>query len=68
MPWDRYASVSILCADSGLADGLSTAIFNMEYEDGLELIESLDGVEALWIYPDGTESYSTGFENIISRE
>ena len=61
MPWDRYASVTILCEDSGLADGLSTAVFNMEISDGLELIESLDGVEALWIYPDGTEERSSGF-------
>ncbi len=61
MPWDRYASVTILCEDSGLADGLSTAVFNMEIGDGLELIESLDGVEALWIYPDGTEERSSGF-------
>lgn len=61
MPWNRYASVTILCEDSGLADGLSTAVFNMEIDDGMELIESMDGVEALWIYPDGTEERSSGF-------
>ncbi len=61
MPWDRYASVTILCGDSGLADGLSTAVFNMELKDGLALIESMDGVEALWICPDGTEERSSGF-------
>lgn len=61
MPWDRYASVTILCEDSGLADGLSTAVFNMEIDDGLKLIESLNGVEALWICPDGTEQRSSGF-------
>ncbi len=60
-PWNRYASVTILCGDSGLADGLSTAVFNMEIEDGLALIESLEGVEALWIYPDGSEERSSGF-------
>ncbi len=61
MPWNRYASVTILCEDSGLADGLSTAVFNMEPEDGKALIERMDGVEALWIYPDGTEERSAGF-------
>lgn len=61
MPWDRYESVTILCGDSGLADGLSTAVFNMEIEDGLGLIEGMDGVEALWIYPDKTEVRSSGF-------
>lgn len=62
MPWNEYDSVSILCADSGLADALSTAIFNMKQQDGLALIERLDGVEAMWLYPDGTEAYSSGFK------
>ncbi len=60
-PWDRYVSVTVLCADSGLADGLSTGVFNMEPEEGKALIESMDGVEVLWIYPDGTREGSSGF-------
>ena len=62
-PWDRYSSVSILSADSGMADALATAVFNMELEDGKKLIESQDGVEAMWIEADGTEHYSSGFRN-----
>lgn len=62
-PWDRYSSVSILSADSGMADALATAVFNMELEDGKKLIESQDGVEAMWIEADGTEHYSSGFQN-----
>lgn len=65
MPWDMYASVSILCQDSGLADCLSTAVFNMEPEEGKNFVESLDGVEAMWIYPDGREEYSSGFEQYM---
>lgn len=61
MPWNEYVSVVILCPDSGLADALSTAVFNMEQEEGLEFIEDLDGVEAMWILPDGRELYSSGF-------
>lgn len=67
MPWNEYASVSILCADSGMADALSTAVFNMKQQDGQELIESLSGVEAMWLYPDGTEVYSSGFNNFMDR-
>lgn len=67
MPWDNYVSVSILCKDSGMADALSTAIFNMELEEGEALIESLEGVEALWIYPDGKEVYSSGFQAYLSK-
>lgn len=60
-PWNEYVSVSIICPDSGMADALATAVFNMELEEGLELVESLDQVEAMWIRPDGSEYYSSGF-------
>ena len=68
MPWDQYLSVSILCPDSGLADCLSTAVFNMKFEDGKKLIESLDGVEAMWIFGDRTEAYSSGFRDFMGEE
>lgn len=67
MPAEYYASVSIVCEDSGLADSLSTAVFNMPYEKGLELIEELDGVEAMWVYHDGTQRYSSGFRALINQ-
>ncbi len=66
-PWDRYAAVAIVCRDSGLADALSTAVFNMEPEEGEAFVERLEGVEALWIYPDGTERSSQGFEIMTKR-
>ena len=68
MPWFEYDSVSILCKDSGMADALSTAVFNMKQEDGQALIESLDGVEAMWLYPDGSEKYSSGFQAYMEDE
>ncbi len=68
MPSERYLSVSILCSDSGLGDGLSTALFNMDYEDGRQLVESLSDVEALWIMPDGEVKYSNGFGAFLDKE
>ena len=68
MPWNKYTSVSILCRDSGWADALATAVFNMEWEEGSTLIESLDGVEAMWIEPDGTEHYSSGFQKYVDEK
>lgn len=65
MPWNEYTSVSILCRDSGLADCLSTAVFNMEIGDGKELIESMEQVEAMWIFADGREEYSSGFKDYM---
>ena len=67
MPWNKYDSVSILCGDSALADALSTAVFNMDPEEGRAFIEAQDGVEALWVFPDGTEMESSGFGAYVSQ-
>lgn len=60
MPAEHFTSVTILTKDSGLADALSTALFSMSYEDGKALIDSLEGVDAIWIFKDKTIRYSDG--------
>ena len=60
-PENRYLSVTILADDSALADALSTAVFNMEIEEGRAFIENLEGIEAMWILADGSEEFSSGF-------
>ena len=67
MPWDTYDSVSILCDDSARADALSTAVFNMDPEAGLGFVEAQEDVEALWVFPDGTEMQSSGFQAYMSQ-
>ena len=62
-PAEYFLSVSILCEDSALADGLSTALFCLPYEEGKRIIESMDSVYAMWIEKDGTQLFSKGFEN-----
>ena len=66
MPSDLYVSVSILCRDSGTADALSTALFNMPLAEGMAMIEGMAGVEAMWIEPDGAEHFSSGFQAYIN--
>lgn len=61
-PADHFAAVTIVTEDSGLADALSTAVYNMPQEEGAALIESLEDTEALWIYHDGTQVKSSGFD------
>ncbi|MEG1524575.1 MAG: FAD:protein FMN transferase [Clostridia bacterium] len=68
MPADYFVSVSILCDDSGKADALSTALFNMPLSDGRTMIESLDGVEAMWTDQNGVETFSSGFESLLIHD
>lgn len=67
MPAEYFTAISIVCEDSGMADILSTAIYSMPFEEGLALIESLKDTEALWIFPDKTMKYSSGFETLIKQ-
>lgn len=65
MPAKEFASVSIITGNSGVADALSTSVFNMSLEEGLEFVNGLKDVEAVWILHDGTLRYSDGFESYI---
>lgn len=53
MPADYFASVTVVTESSALADALSTALFNMDYESGVELLSSLDEVSVIWVKKDG---------------
>lgn len=56
-----WRSVSVVCADSGLADALSTGLFLMDHEQGQALAQQL-GADALWVAADGSEYMTAGFE------
>lgn len=66
-PSKYFTAVSIISKDSGLADALSTAIFSMPFEEGLDLINSLPDTEAMWIFPDKTIKYSENFKTYIKN-
>jgi len=67
-PKDTFTSVSILTPDSGIADAVSTACFNLSLEEGMALIESIENTEAMWVEPDGTIHFSSGFEAYVQPE
>lgn len=55
-------SVSIISERSVDCDGLSTSVFSMGLEDGMDLINSLEDVWAVFITGDMEVIYSEGFE------
>ena len=63
-PATYWRSVTILCADSGLADALSTALFTLSQEDGQALLDRY-GAQALWVDGDGNLYESPGFGDYI---
>ena len=67
MPAEFMTSVSVICEDSALGDALSTGLFNMSIEDGKNLVDSMDGVEAVWVDNNYNKTYSNGFEKYINK-
>lgn len=55
-------SASILASDSTTTDALSTSIFVMGPEKGIELLNNLDGVEGVIVDKKGKLYYSQGLE------
>ena len=53
--------------DSGMADCLTTALFCMPLEEGQKLVESLDGVEAMWCTPDKQATTSSGWDSHLKK-
>jgi len=52
-PESYYASVSVLTSSSALSDALSTALFNMEYEELVSFVEKSGGIFVIIVTEDG---------------
>ncbi len=68
MPATHYRAVTVVAKDSGVADFLSTELFLLPPERSLPLAESLDGVEALWVMPDGSLVVTDGMKKLLRSE
>ena len=68
MPSDYFASVTIIAEDSGVADAMSTAVYNMSLEEGIVFVNGMDNVEAMWILENGSIYYSAQFEAYLVEE
>lgn len=67
MPANYMKSVTVLSKDAKMADALSTILFLMPIEKGMEYIENLNDVEAIWCAMDGTLYRSKGFVHYESK-
>ncbi|MCL2058837.1 MAG: FAD:protein FMN transferase [Oscillospiraceae bacterium] len=65
MPATASISVTIVADESTLADYLSTAVFVLGPQKGLELVAQYPGAEALIVAPDMSVTTSPGFEGEI---
>lgn len=63
-PGRLWRAVTVLCPDSGLADGLSTALFLLPQAEGQALLDKF-GCEALWVDSENHLHYSPGFRDDI---
>lgn len=60
-PAAHVRAVTVVCADSGLADVLSTALFCLSPERGEALLGKFPNAHAVWVLTDGSLKYSDGF-------
>ena len=65
-PAEHVRSVSVIHPDSGLADFLSTTAFVLPYEESRALIESIPDACAVWLFADGTEYWTDGFQALLN--
>ncbi|MCM1991670.1 FAD:protein FMN transferase [Oceanirhabdus seepicola] len=59
---NSLASVSIIADNSIDADGLSTSVFSMDVEEGSKLIETLEGVDAIFVTRNNEIYITSGLE------
>jgi len=60
MPADRYAGVTAIHPDAGMAEMLSTAVFILPQEEGARLL-ARHGGQAIWIFSDGSSTETGGY-------
>lgn len=64
MPATHYRAVTVMAADSGAADFLSSTLFLLPPEKSRAVARDT-GCEVLWVLPDGTIEVTEGMERVL---
>lgn len=66
-PGEYYQSVTIICEDSALCDYLSTDIFLKEPTKAMEMINSIEEAEGIFVLANGEVVYSSGVAKYVEE-
>ena len=64
MPKREVISATVTAPSVMQADALATAVFIMGPDEGKNLLDSLDGVEAMWITENEEKIFTKGFSSL----
>ena len=66
-PATHYRAVTAMVKDSGLADFMSTTLFLLPFEESKAMAEKIDGLEAVWVFPDGHMEATEGMKKALKN-
>ena len=65
MPANHYRAVTVVATEPAPADFMSSALFLVPFEESLDMAESLEQFEALWVMPDGEVRLTDGMQDLL---
>lgn len=63
-PCRGVISATVVCADAEIGDAIATSIFVLGPDQGLKLVNMLNGIEAIIVDDDGESHFSDGMEKV----
>ncbi len=67
MPSEKYKSVSVISENSIYADAMSTALFNMDFDEAKELAEHDENIEVVWVFKDMSIQRTSGVSKYVKK-